>query len=172
VKTFKELMIEGIGDSEGLRDVSKIHKGQDQEDLEYIASLIAKNDLKGIKGFLKSIDTEIRDIALAHIDQSNWKKLGFNPIKEGTNPDPNAWMPGDGKPMTGSKIGQVEYWDLPNDELKKIVSKAKKYIKDLTHNDYRYRGNRKRKDIEAQQNDIYDAGEVLHWRKRNKIVVN
>ncbi len=84
-----------------------------------------------------------------------------------------AWMPGDGKPMTGPKIGQVEYWELPNDELKKIVSKAKKHIKDLTHNDYRHKNNRKRKDIEAQQNDIYDAGEVLHWRKTHgKIVVN
>jgi hypothetical protein len=84
-----------------------------------------------------------------------------------------AWMPGDGKPITGAKIGQVEYWELPNDELKKIVSKAKKHIKDLTHNDYRHKGNRKRKDIEAQQNDIYDAGEVLHWRKTHgKIVVN
>jgi len=110
-------------------------------------------------------------VAKSHKGQDK-EDLEFNPIKEGVNPDPNAWMPGDGKPMTGSKIGQVEYWDLPNDELKKIVSKAKKYIKDLTHNDYRYRGNRKRKDIEAQQNDIYDAGEVLFWRKRNKIVVN
>lgn len=165
-------MQEGIGDSKGLMDVSKIHKGKDQDDLEYIASLIAKNDIKGIKGFLKSIDTEIRDIALSHIDQSNWKALGFNPMKEGVKPDPTAWMPGDGKPMTGSKIGQVEYWELPNDELKDIVKKAKKYIKDLTHNDYRYRGNRKRKDIEAQQNDIYDAGEVLFWRKKNHIVIN
>ena len=94
-------------------------------------------------------------------------------MQEGVKPDPTAWMPGDGKPMTGSKIGQVEYWELPNDELKDIVKKAKKYIKDLTHNDYRHKGNRKRKDIEAQQNDIYDAGEVLHWRKvHGKIVVN
>ena len=168
MKTFKELMIEAFGDSKGLEAVAKSHKGQDKEDLKFAASLIKSNDIKGLKGFLKTIDTAIRDVILAHVKESEWKKLGFNPIREGVG----AWMPGDGKPITGAKIGQVEYWELPNDELKDIVKKAKKYIKDLTHNDYRHKGNRKRKDIEAQQNDIYDAGEVLFWRKKNKIVVN
>jgi hypothetical protein len=83
------------------------------------------------------------------------------------------WEPGDGKPMTGSKISQPEYWELPNDKLKKIVSDAKKSIKKKTNNDWKWKGNRKNKEVEQELNDIHDAGEVLFWRKRNgQIVIN
>jgi hypothetical protein len=83
------------------------------------------------------------------------------------------WEPGDGKPMTGGKISQLEYWELPNDELKKIVSDAKKSIKKKTNNDWKWKGNRKNKEVEQELNDIHDAGEVLFWRRRNgQIVIN
>lgn len=169
MKTFKELMQEVFGDSRGLEAVAKSHKGQDKEDLEFAADLIKDNDIKGLKGFLKTIDTAIRDVILAHVKQSEWKKLGFNPIKEAAV----AWMPGDGKPMTGGKIEKLEYWELPNDELKKIVSDAKKSVKKKTNNDWKWKGNRKIKEVEQEINDIHDAGEVLHWRKTHgKIVIN
>jgi hypothetical protein len=171
MKTFKELMQEAVGDSKGLMDVAKSlhYKGQDKEDLAFAADLIKSNDIKGLKGFLKTIDTAIRDVILAHVKKSEWKKLGFNPIREGIT----DWEPGDGKPMTGSKISQPEYWELPNDELKKIVSDAKKSIKKKTNNDWKWKGNRKNKEVEQELNDIHDAGEVLFWRRRNgKIVIN
>jgi hypothetical protein len=83
------------------------------------------------------------------------------------------WQPGDGKPMTGGKISQPEYWELPNDELKKIVSTAKKSIKKKTNNDWKWKGNRKMKEVQPELNDIHDASEVLFWRKRNgQIVIN
>jgi hypothetical protein len=166
MKTFKELMQEGIGDSKGLISVAKSHKGQDKEDLMFAADLIKINDIKGLKGFLKTIDTAIRDVILDHVKESDWKKLGFNSIKE-------DWEPGDGKPMTGGKISQLEYWELPNDKLKKIVSDAKKSIKKKTNNDWKWKGNSKMKEVQQELNDIHDAGEVLFWRKRNgKIVIN
>jgi hypothetical protein len=83
------------------------------------------------------------------------------------------WQPGDGKPMTGAKISKPEYWELPNADLKKMVSTAKKSIKKKTNNDWKWKGNRKLKEVQPEIQDIHDAGEVLDWRRRNgKIVVN
>jgi len=116
---------------------------------------------------MKSFKEILNEVKMTKWERSKIKRQAMK------NSDASKWAPGDGAPDGTSPISQPKYWDLPNSDLEDKVRKAKKYIKDKTNRDYKHLKNRNREDIKQQQNNIYDAGEVLRWRKENgKIVVN
>lgn len=71
------------------------------------------------------------------------------------------WKPGDGRPRNGSHIENVKFWDLPDSSLKYIMKDAHDAMK----------ANPKGKKAGKYADEVNDAGTVMYWRKKNKIVV-
>jgi hypothetical protein len=71
------------------------------------------------------------------------------------------WKPGDGRPRNGSHIENVRFWDLPDSSLKYIMKDAHDAMK----------ANPKGRKAGKYADEVNDAGTVMYWRKKNKIVV-
>jgi hypothetical protein len=71
-----------LGDPKALMKVAKGYKGDDKDDMEWAADMIAKVDIAGLKTLLSKLDTAIRDEILGTINKTHWKKLGHTPIEE------------------------------------------------------------------------------------------
>jgi len=71
-----------LGDPKALMKVAKGYKGDDKDDMEWAADMIAKIDMPGLKTLLSRLDTAIRDEVLGAINKKHWKKLGYTPIGE------------------------------------------------------------------------------------------
>jgi len=71
-----------LGDPKALMKIAKGYKGDDKDDMEWAADMIAKIDIAGLKTLLSKLDTAIRDEVLGTINKKYWKKLGHTPIDE------------------------------------------------------------------------------------------